>query len=268
MFAVRTAFRRAGRLPRPASKPVTRNFRLRVSFPRHNITRRTISKVSNVETNVSLALGTIGLLGAGGVLLYTIPDDTVIEEEVVVEEVDSEKNDDITVAKKFEHPLSKMPWYMQFLYKVKRMIFLACLFMPCTAVSLAAYLTNDQRVKTYCLDLLVRAVESAGCTFQKYGQWVSTRPDMFPEALVNTMKKLCTDSPKHSEKRTRETFKQSFGVEIEDIFDEFDMNPVASGSVAQVYRAKLKPEYALEDGTLEVAVKVRHPHTDAHGQYI
>jgi aarF domain-containing kinase len=85
------------------------------------------------------------------------------------------------------------------------------------------------------------------------------RPDMFPLFLVEAMKELCTDSPAHSIQQTREAFKDSFGVEIEDIFEEFGMSPIASGSVAQVYRAKLRPEFALADGQVEVAVKVRHP---------
>jgi len=213
----------------------------------------------------------VGLLGgfvAGGVFVYNTNTNTnsqPLDEHLEEQEVHSkDATPEKTVAEldekqEFEHPMKKLPWYMQFLYKLKRTIFLACLFMPCTAVSFAAYITNDERVKDYLLELLLRTMETAGCTFQKYGQWISNRPDMFPESLVNTMKRLCTDSPAHSAKRTRETFKQSFGVEIEEIFDEFDMTPVASGSVAQVYRAKLKPEYALEDGTVEVAVKVRHP---------
>ena len=95
MFAVRTVFRRAGRLPRPQSKPVTRNFRFKVPLPRRNITTRTISKASNVKGPASLALSTMGVLGVGGIFLYTASDETVPEEEVVVEKVDAEKNDDM-----------------------------------------------------------------------------------------------------------------------------------------------------------------------------
>jgi len=62
--------------------------------------------------------------------------------------------------------------------------------------------------------------------------------------------------------------KESFGLEIEEIFSEFDEVPIASGTVAQVHRAKLRPEFAKtsdlydKDGSKAeyVAVKVRHPH--------
>ena len=59
--------------------------------------------------------------------------------------------------------------------------------------------------------------------------------------------------------QTRATIAQSFGRQIEDIFEEFGTEPVASGSIAQVYKAKLRPQFALPGGVQNVAVKVRHP---------
>ena len=48
----------------------------------------------------------------------------------------------------------------------------------------------------------------------------------------------------------------------EELFDEFQEEPVASGSVGQVHRARLRPEHALDGpgGQLrDVAVKIQHP---------
>ena len=59
--------------------------------------------------------------------------------------------------------------------------------------------------------------------------------------------------------QTRATIAQSFGRQIEEIFEEFGTEPVASGSIAQVYKAKLLPQFALPGGVQNVAVKVRHP---------
>ena len=53
--------------------------------------------------------------------------------------------------------------------------------------------------------------------------------------------------------------REEFGEDIEEYFEEFDSKPLASGSVAQVYRAKLKKKYALKNGEVNVAVKIRHP---------
>ena len=56
---------------------------------------------------------------------------------------------------------------------------------------------------------------------------------------------------------------ESFGVDMNELFEEFETEPVSSGTVAQVYRAVLKPEHAFTDNSgkliTEVAVKVRHP---------
>jgi len=51
-------------------------------------------------------------------------------------------------------------------------------------------------------------------------------------------------------------FKEAFGVDIAAIFDHFDPTPIASGAIAQVYRAHLaSPIHGIQ----QVAVKVRHP---------
>jgi predicted unusual protein kinase regulating ubiquinone biosynthesis (AarF/ABC1/UbiB family) len=46
---------------------------------------------------------------------------------------------------------------------------------------------------------------------------------------------------------------KAFGQPIEEIFEWFEKDPIASGAIAQVHRAKLR------DVEQEVAVKVRHP---------
>lgn len=48
-------------------------------------------------------------------------------------------------------------------------------------------------------------------------------------------------------------FQDAFGEPLEEIFAEFPDEPIASGSIAQVYKAKLR------DSGETVAVKVRHP---------
>ncbi len=62
----------------------------------------------------------------------------------------------------------------------------------------------------------------------------------------------------HSLEETRREMREAWGLELEDVFEEFDAVPVASGSVAQLHRARLKEQYAMEDGERNVAVKVGH----------
>jgi len=50
--------------------------------------------------------------------------------------------------------------------------------------------------------------------------------------------------------------KKEFGVSVYEMFDDFDETPIASGSIAQVYKARLEGK--------DVAVKVRHPNVVEH----
>jgi len=101
--------------------------------------------------------------------------------------------------------------------------------------------------------------EKLGATFVKVGQVISTRPDVFPPGIIKELKRLrsdvapfCSDVAPLCTKLIPEVVKESCGRPIEDVFSDFDMTPVASASVAQVHRAKLR------DGR-KVAVKIRRP---------
>ena len=70
------------------------------------------------------------------------------------------------------------------------------------------------------------------------------------------MEYLRENAPKHSWETTKAYFRSEYGREVLDIFEEFEEEPIASGSVSQVYRAMYKGK--------KVAVKVRHPGVEAH----
>ena len=110
--------------------------------------------------------------------------------------------------------------------------------------------------KHICMDSFVRAVERAGVVFIKAFQYLSHRRDMIGPELAEKFEYLRENAPTHSFKNTKENFKKAYGKNIEDIFEEFDPVPIASGSVSQVYRAKYKGK--------KVAVKVRHPNVDKY----
>jgi aarF domain-containing kinase len=61
-----------------------------------------------------------------------------------------------------------------------------------------------------------------------------------------------THAPAHSLRKTRQIIQQEFGLSIEEMFDHFNKEPLASGAIAQVYVAKLK-------NSNYCAVKIRHP---------
>ncbi|XP_028788224.1 uncharacterized aarF domain-containing protein kinase 2-like isoform X2 [Neltuma alba] len=110
------------------------------------------------------------------------------------------------------------------------------------------------------LQIVLRTLEKAGPAFIKWGQWAATRPDLFPRDLCTKLAELHTKAPEHSFKYTKKTIERAFGRKISEIFDSFEEEPVASGSIAQVHRASLKYRYPGRKATpLLVAVKVRHP---------
>lgn len=158
----------------------------------------------------------------------------------------------------FFHPYIKKPWYIHSILRISRLLYLGLIFFPLTVMSTIIFFLRIGIVRKFWLHLLISTIERAGCTFQKFGQWLSMRPDMFPKDVIDALSGLRSKAPKHSFSHTRKEIRNSFGKEIKDFFEDFSLKPVASGSIAQVHQAKLKLEYAI-NGQVDVAVKVRHP---------
>jgi ubiquinone biosynthesis protein len=96
------------------------------------------------------------------------------------------------------------------------------------------------------------AMAELGTTFIKLGQVLSTRADLVGAALAAELTKLQANVPADPASVVRAIIEHELGKTVEELFDEFDDVPMASASIAQVHRAKLK------DGT-PVVVKVQHP---------
>ena len=61
---------------------------------------------------------------------------------------------------------------------------------------------------------------------------------------------------------SKQAIESAFGLPVDSIFDEFEDEPIASGSIGQVHKAKLSPVGATVTGAkenTEVAVKVAEP---------
>eukprot|EP00286_Rhodomonas_abbreviata_P010390 CAMPEP_0181334050 /NCGR_PEP_ID=MMETSP1101-20121128/26037_1 /TAXON_ID=46948 /ORGANISM="Rhodomonas abbreviata, Strain Caron Lab Isolate" /LENGTH=557 /DNA_ID=CAMNT_0023443969 /DNA_START=297 /DNA_END=1970 /DNA_ORIENTATION=- len=159
-----------------------------------------------------------------------------------------------------EHPFMKRSWFFRAMFVLKRAVYLVAIFTPFAAVSMYLAVMPDDKLRTYWLNMMVTTLETAGCSFMKFGQWLSMRPDLLPQDVIEALARLRNDAPSHDFAHTRRAIKDSFGKEIEEIFEVFEETPVASGTIAQVHRAVLRPEHVQEGGSREVAVKVRHPH--------
>jgi ubiquinone biosynthesis protein len=103
------------------------------------------------------------------------------------------------------------------------------------------------------------ALTELGPAFIKFGQLISTRPDLIGNDLADELAHLQSDTPHDSFEVIREIIESDQGRSIEDVFVEFEQTPIASASIGQVHLAKIKdPEF----GVIEVVVKVRHAGID------
>jgi len=100
--------------------------------------------------------------------------------------------------------------------------------------------------------LLKQAMSTLGATFIKLGQVMSTRPDLFAPEVIDQLRSLQDRIPPFAFRKVKPIIEEDFGKPLTELYSEFDEQPVAAASVAQVHRARLR------DGQ-EVAVKVLRP---------
>lgn len=118
-------------------------------------------------------------------------------------------------------------------------------------------------------------------------QWAASRADLFPALLCESLGSLHSHGTPHPFSHTRAVIERVFQRSFDDVFEQFDVTPIGSGAIAQVYRATLKqdlipPSYLgprrtrktpggplgpviLQDPlpsvpTASVAIKILHPH--------
>jgi ubiquinone biosynthesis protein len=94
-------------------------------------------------------------------------------------------------------------------------------------------------------------LEDLGPTFVKFGQIMSTRTELLPPELIEELKKLQDHAKPVPFSEVMEVIHETC-PRCEEFFLEIDETPVASASIGQVHRAKLR------DGTV-VAVKIQRP---------
>ena len=96
------------------------------------------------------------------------------------------------------------------------------------------------------------ALQDLGPIFIKFGQMLSTRRDLLADDIADELQGLQDNVPPFPGDQARKIIEKAFGKSVTDLFEEFDEQPLASASIAQVHAAVLKTG---ED----VVVKVLRP---------
>ncbi|MBS0261359.1 MAG: AarF/ABC1/UbiB kinase family protein [Planctomycetes bacterium] len=108
----------------------------------------------------------------------------------------------------------------------------------------APALTLPQRIRL--------ALEELGPTFVKFGQVISTRPDLVPAPIIAELEKLQEHVPPFAGDEAVRIVEAELGAPVGQLFASFDPTPLAAGSLGQVHRA------VHFDGR-QLAVKIRRP---------
>jgi ubiquinone biosynthesis protein len=103
---------------------------------------------------------------------------------------------------------------------------------------------------------LREALERLGPIFVKFGQVLSTRRDLLAPDIAEELAKLQDRVPPFSSAIAVASIERAFNRKVDDIFETFEREPVASASIAQVHFATLRGKGGV---VREVAIKVLRP---------
>lgn len=100
---------------------------------------------------------------------------------------------------------------------------------------------------------LKRTFERLGPTFVKFGQMLANRVDLFSNEFIQELSLLHAEVTPFDDKTAMSLIESELGQKVSSVFSKISEGPIASASIAQVYRGTLK------DSGDEVAIKVQRP---------
>ena len=118
-------------------------------------------------------------------------------------------------------------------------------------------ITNpSEEIKNMSTATKIRCViEELGPTYIKFGQLLSTRKDLFDQDIIDELSKLRDSVEPFDTDIAKAIFKNETGLDIDDIFKEFNDTPIGAASIGQVYEGKLK-------NNEDVIVKIQRPNIE------
>ncbi len=127
--------------------------------------------------------------------------------------------------------------------------------------SLYNIIVSNEEIPLRQLETIKRNIFSLGCVVIKLAQWyisnVKTNETNINHKVVNYFEDIFDNCPQHDLDYTQVMFYETFGIEMNTIYDMESLHVIGSGSIGQVYYAR-----KLDTG-LEHAIKIKHPNVDA-----
>lgn len=121
------------------------------------------------------------------------------------------------------------------------------LLVPSRGGKKVSQYTRYERIRMVC--------EELGTTFIKFAQIASNRPDLLPDELIQEFEKLQDHAPEVPIQEIRKVIDEETSRPLNEILEYFNPIPLASASMSQVHRARLR-------GGKEVVLKVQRPNID------
>ena len=112
--------------------------------------------------------------------------------------------------------------------------------------------SKELNVQKNLAKFLLKTLTRLGPCFIKVGQSLSTRPDLIRRDWLEELTNLQDNLPPFNHNDALKIIEEELGGDVNQIFQEFPSSPIASASLGQVYKAKMK-------GGRVVAVKVQRP---------
>ena len=99
--------------------------------------------------------------------------------------------------------------------------------------------TRIESKKSFPIEKRLRlTLERLGPTFIKFGQLLSVRPDLIPKNYIKELEKLQDRVPQFPVSIVKEQIKKEFRKDINEIFSNFEENPIASASISRRFFPK------------------------------
>ncbi len=150
--------------------------------------------------------------------------------------------------------LTRMAVYGEKLYAIRSWFFHICMILMRRIFigNDANKEANQEKQAVWLKDQLI----NLGPTFIKIGQSMGTRADLLPLPFVVALGELQDNVPPFPNEVAFARIEKDLGKKINEVYAEFELEPIAAASLGQVYRARL---FSGE----EVAVKIQRPNLEA-----